>query len=74
LRVGRSARWITEYYPCERVQETSPDAWLVDLRVSDLTWARRLVLGLGPDVAVVAPDELAEQVRTHARAALEAYR
>jgi proteasome accessory factor C len=74
LRVGRSARWVTEYYPCESVQETSPDAWLVALRVSDLTWARRLVLGLGPDVAVVAPAELAEQVRDNARAALEAYR
>jgi len=74
LRVGRSARWITEYYPCESVQETSPDAWLVSLRVTDLTWACRLVLGLGPDVAVVAPAELAEQVRDNARAALEAYR
>lgn len=73
LRVGRGARWITEYYPCERVQEASPDAWLVSLRVTDLAWARRLVLGLGPDVAVVAPAELAAGVREQARAALGAY-
>lgn len=72
LRVGRGARWITEYYPCERVDE-SADGWLVSLRVTDLAWARRLVLGLGPDVSVVAPAELAGQVRAHASAALDAY-
>lgn len=72
LRVGRGARWITEYYPCERVDQ-SADGWLVSLRVTDLAWARRLVLGLGPDVSVVAPAELAGQVRAHAAAALDAY-
>lgn len=72
LRVGRRARWITEYYPCERVEE-SADGWLVSLRATDLAWARRLVLGLGPDVAVVAPPELADAVREHAAAALAAY-
>lgn len=73
LRVGRWARWITEYYPCERVIEESPDRWLVSLRASDLTWARRLALGLGPEVTVVAPPELVEAVRAEARDALAAY-
>ncbi|HET8680826.1 MAG TPA: YafY family protein [Micromonosporaceae bacterium] len=73
LRVGRSARWVTEYYPCESVREASPDAWLVTLRVTDLAWARRLVLGLGPEVAVVAPPELVAGVRDAAGAALAAY-
>lgn len=73
LRVGRSGRWITEYYPCERVKEASPDAWLVSLRVTDLGWARRLVLGLGPDVTVLAPPDLAAQIVDEARAALAAY-
>jgi proteasome accessory factor C len=73
LRVGRWARWITEYYPCEQVIEESPEQWLVSLRASDLTWARRLVLGLGPHVSVVAPDELAETVLAEAREALVAY-
>ncbi|MCM0674255.1 YafY family transcriptional regulator [Micromonospora phytophila] len=72
LRIGRSERWITEYYPCERVEAAS-DQWLVSLRVTDLGWARRFVLGLGPEVAVVAPVELAEQVRAAAVAALDAY-
>lgn len=73
LRVGRWARWITEYYPCERVVEETPDRWLVSLRASDLAWARRLVLGLGTEVTVLAPPELVAAVRAEARAALDAY-
>jgi len=72
LRVGRPARWITEYYPCEEVRREG-DQWLVSLRVADLGWARRLVLGLGPDVTVVAPAELVAVVGGEARAALEGY-
>jgi proteasome accessory factor C len=73
LRVGRSGRWITEYYPCDEVREESPDAWLVTLRASDMDWARRLVLGLGPSVGVVAPAELARDVASSAAEALAAY-
>lgn len=73
LRIGRWARWITEYYPCESVVEESPDHWLVSLRASDLSWARRLVLGLGTEVSVVSPPELLEAVRHEAVAALHAY-
>jgi proteasome accessory factor C len=70
--VGRSARWITEYYPCEEVRHEH-DHWFVSLRAADLGWARRLVLGLGPEVAVVAPPELVAVVGGEARAALDAY-
>ncbi len=73
LRVGRGGRWITEYYPCERIVEESAEHWLVSLRATDLDWARRLVLGLGPNVTVVAPTRLAEAVRDQAEAALTAY-
>ncbi|BCL17198.1 protein pafC [Micromonospora sagamiensis] len=73
LRIGRRERWITEYYPCERVEAGEGDHWLVSLRVTDLGWARRFVLGLGPEVTVVAPAQLAEQVRAQALAALDAY-
>lgn len=77
LRVGRGSRWITEYYPCERVAEVpgaSNDVeWLVSLRVNDMDWARRFVLGLGPDVAVVEPEELSESVRVSALNALDNY-
>jgi proteasome accessory factor C len=73
LRIGRGQRWITEYYPCERVVEESVEHWLVSLRASDLGWARRLVLGLGPEVSVVGPAELAADVRGEALAALAGY-
>jgi proteasome accessory factor C len=73
LRVGRGGRWITEYYPCEQVESGDGEQWLVSLRVSDLDWARRFVLGLGPEVTVVSPAELVEQVRVQAAAALGAY-
>ncbi|MFC7550093.1 helix-turn-helix transcriptional regulator [Plantactinospora sp. GCM10030261] len=79
LRVGRGARWITEYYPCEHVRRDAGGTdgvgadWVVTMRVTDLDWAQRLVLGLGPDVTVVAPAELAVRVRDAATAALTAY-
>jgi proteasome accessory factor C len=73
LRVSRGARWITEYYPCEEVRAEPGENWLVSLRASDLGWARRLVMGLGPEVTVVGPPELAEAVAGEARAALAAY-
>lgn len=73
LRVGRGARWITEYYPCEDVVHTDAEHWRVTLRVSDLAWARRLILGLGSDVSVVAPDELVNAVRDETNRALAVY-
>jgi proteasome accessory factor C len=73
LRVSRGARWITEYYPCEEVRAEPGEHWLVSLRASDLTWARRLVLGLGPEVTVVGPPELTDAVGAEARTALAAY-
>lgn len=73
LRVGRGGRWITEYYPCEQVVEESPEHWVISLRAADLGWARRLVLGLGPEVAVISPPELVAAVHEDALAALAAY-
>jgi proteasome accessory factor C len=72
LRVGRSSRWITEYYPCEEVRRDGHE-WLVTMRVTDLGWAQRLLIGLGPDVTVVAPAELVERIRAQATAALDQY-
>jgi proteasome accessory factor C len=73
LRVSRNARWITEYYPCESVTDTDGKLWRVTLRVSDLAWARRLVLGLGSTVVVLDPPELVAAVRDETNRALDAY-
>lgn len=73
LRVGRHARWITEYYPVEEVRRGQGDEWIVDLRVTDLAWGRRFALGLGPEVTVLGPPELVAAVREQAAAALAAY-
>ena len=72
LRVGRGSRWITEYYPCEEVRHDG-DEWLVTMRVTDLGWAQRLLLGLGADVTVLGPAELVERIRAQAATALDQY-
>jgi proteasome accessory factor C len=72
LRIGRGSRWITEYYPVEDVR-TDGDEWAVTMRVTDLGWAQRLLLGLGPDVTVVGPPELVDRIREQATAALDQY-
>jgi proteasome accessory factor C len=73
LRVGRTGRWITEYYPCEEIRRTNGDDWVVTMRVTDLGWAQRFLLGLGPDVTVVGPPELVDRIRALATTALDAY-
>jgi proteasome accessory factor C len=68
-----AAAWVAEYHPCESVQESSDGGLVVRMRVGDLAWARRLALRLGPHGRVLAPSELAEQVRAEAALALAAY-
>jgi proteasome accessory factor C len=72
LRIGRHSRWITEYYPVEDVRRSSGE-WVVTMRITDLGWAQRLLLGLGPDVTVVGPPELLARIREQATAALDQY-
>ena len=72
LRVGRGSRWITEYYPVEEVRRDG-DEWVVTMRVTDLGWAQRLLIGVGPDVTVVGPPELVERIRAQAVTALDQY-
>jgi proteasome accessory factor C len=71
VRVGRGSRWIAEYYPVEEVRRDG-DEWVVTMRVTDLGWAQRLLLGR-PDVTVIGPPELLERIRAQATAALDRY-
>ncbi|NMO53509.1 YafY family transcriptional regulator [Actinoplanes sp. TBRC 11911] len=72
LRVGRHSRWITEYYPVEEIRRDGHE-WIVTMRVTDLGWAQRLLLGMGRDVTVLGPPELLARIRDQATAALDQY-
>jgi proteasome accessory factor C len=74
LRLAPGARWVTEYYPCEAVEER-PDGGLdVRLRTPDAGWLVRLVLSLGGLAQVLSPADLVEAARREAAAALAGYR
>lgn len=64
------ARWVSEYYPVEKVTELDGGRLRVRMRYADLSWMVRLLLGLGGDVLVERPEELATSVRERARRAL----
>lgn len=71
LTLAPDARWVAEYYPVEDTVEDLGGVVTVRMRYADPDWMVRLVLGLGADVAVVEPPELAAAVRERARAALQ---
>ena len=73
LALQPGAHWVADYHPCERVEPAPDGVLLAHLRTRDTDWVRRLALRLGGSGRVVAPAELAEQVRMDARAALSAY-
>ncbi|HEU5474831.1 MAG TPA: WYL domain-containing protein [Actinophytocola sp.] len=64
------ARWISEYYPVEHVEELDGGRLRIRMRFADQDWMVRLLLGHGGDVAVEWPASLAEGLRERARQAL----
>ncbi|MGQ0716271.1 MAG: helix-turn-helix transcriptional regulator [Pseudonocardiales bacterium] len=70
LTLAPDARWVAEYYPIEELTESQGGAATVRMRYGDTGWMVRLVLGLGADVTVREPAELAAAVAQRARAAL----
>jgi proteasome accessory factor C len=56
LELNPSARWVTEQYPCEKVQERAKGKLRATLRISEQGWLERLLLRLGPDTKVVKGD------------------
>ena len=73
LELAPRARWVSEYYPCESVQELPGGTVRVVLRSADPRLVRRLVLRLGGAATVVQPAGLADEVAADATAALTAY-
>lgn len=75
LRLGPGARWIVERYPVDDVGEADADGWVeAVLPLASERWFVRILLGLGPDVEVIDPPELADAVRESARQVLARYR
>lgn len=73
LDLTDDARWMVDEYDADVIGEGAGGLTRVRLYGSDLSWLRRLVLRHGGAVRVVEPQELAEDVTAHARAALAAY-
>jgi proteasome accessory factor C len=73
LELAVGARWVPEYWPCESVEELGEGRLRVVLRTQDTSLVRRLALKLGEEARVIAPVELAEEVRAAAAAALALY-
>lgn len=73
LELGPAALWVADHYPCERVEPQPGGGARVALRTPDTAWVRHLALRLGASGRVLAPPELATEVRAAAGAALAAY-
>jgi proteasome accessory factor C len=74
LRLAPSASWMFDYYPM-RLLRTLPDGYCeATMTYGSDEWMGRLVLGLGAEVCVLAPESLAQRVRDAAVAALQSYR
>jgi proteasome accessory factor C len=70
LTLAPDARWVAEYYPVDELIEGEGGAATVRMRYAETEWMVRLVLGLGADVVVRNPPELAEAVAQRAHAAI----
>jgi proteasome accessory factor C len=69
-----AARWVAEYYETGSSREGSDGALEVTLPTRQLNWVAKLVVRLGGEASVVAPDELRELVREVAERSLDRYR
>lgn len=70
LTLAPDARWVAEYYPVDELLEGEGGTATVRMRYAETDWMVRLVLGLGADVLVQDPPELAAEVAQRALAAL----
>jgi proteasome accessory factor C len=68
-----AGRWVADHYPRESATELGEGRIRVVLRTGDTGWIRRLALRLGDTGRIVAPAELASQVRDDAQRALDLY-
>ncbi|WP_035950649.1 YafY family protein [Parafrankia sp. EUN1f] len=73
LDLDPRARWVVDYYPVSQACDLPDGGVSVVLRVADLAWLSRLVLGLGELVREVEPASVAASVHEVAGRALAGY-
>jgi proteasome accessory factor C len=73
LEIAPEASWMFDYYPLRLVQELPDGRFQAEMTYGAAEWMTRLVLGLGDVVTVLAPADLAADVRAAAAAAVAAY-
>lgn len=73
LELSPNARWVAELTPHDESRSIKNGWTRLSLRASSTAWLARLVLQLGDDVRVIRPDELSDEVRDLATAALARY-
>jgi proteasome accessory factor C len=73
LDLPGQSRWVTERYPTTSVQERADGSLVAELPLGDRSWAVRLGLSLAGRGQILAPDDVAAEVRRKAAIALELY-
>lgn len=73
LKIAPEASWMFEYYPLRLIRELPNGYCEAQMTYAAAEWMARLVLGLGDVVTVLAPAELAADVRATAAAAVAVY-
>jgi proteasome accessory factor C len=74
LELAPSAAWVTETYPAESTT-TRPDGTIeVVLAVSEPAWLERLLIRLGPEARVTAPEAARRSGADAAQRVLARYR
>jgi proteasome accessory factor C len=73
LSLPASASWVLERAPAESVETDADGRLTVVLVVSERAWLERLLLRLGPDARVVAPEAWRDAARDAARRVLARY-
>ena len=75
LRLEPSARWVTETYPVESVEEQADGSLLVTMAIAATPWYERLLVNLGAQASVIeAPEGLLDAGRRAAERILARYR
>ncbi|MFW2333406.1 helix-turn-helix transcriptional regulator [Ilumatobacter sp.] len=75
VRLGPQARWVTERYPVDRVEEPDDEGWVTaHLAIVSEPWFTRTLVRLGAQAQVVEPVEWQTTARRATERVLERYR